>query len=62
MEIIVGLELIQLLRKNVVIGDGYIIGAESVVTKDIPPMLIAVGTPAKVIGQRIVTNEAQGIF
>lgn len=37
---------------GVTIGHGSIIGAGSVVTKDIPPMSIAVGTPAKVIKQR----------
>ena len=34
---------------GVKIGDGSIIGAMSVVTKDIPPNSIAVGSPAKVI-------------
>ena len=35
--------------KGVSIGDGAVIGANSVVTKDIPPASIAVGSPAKVI-------------
>lgn len=48
----------SVITKNVVIGDGSIVGAGSVVTKDIPPMSIAVGAPAKVIGQRIVRDEA----
>jgi len=34
------------------IGRGSIIGANSVVTKDVPPYSIAVGTPARVIRQR----------
>ena len=34
---------------NVTIGDGAIIGAGSVVTKDVPANCIAVGNPAKVI-------------
>jgi acetyltransferase-like isoleucine patch superfamily enzyme len=34
---------------GVTIGQGAVIGAGSVVTKDIPPYSIAVGTPAKVI-------------
>ena len=34
---------------NVRIGDGCIIGANSVVTHDIPNYSIAVGAPAKVI-------------
>ena len=35
-----------------VIGTGSVVGAGSVVTKDIPPYAIAVGNPAKVIGYR----------
>ena len=34
---------------GVTIGDGAIIGAYSLVTKDIPPYSIAIGRPAKVI-------------
>lgn len=37
---------------GVTIGRGSVIGTCSVVTKDIPPMSIAVGVPAKVIGKR----------
>jgi acetyltransferase-like isoleucine patch superfamily enzyme len=37
---------------GVTIGHGSVIGAGSVVTKDIQPMSIAVGAPAKVIKQR----------
>ncbi len=37
---------------GVTIGSGSVIGAGSVVTKDIPPMSVAVGCPAKVIKQR----------
>lgn len=37
---------------NVTIGDGAVIGANAVVTKDIPPYAIAVGVPARVIGYR----------
>ena len=37
---------------GVTIGEGAVIGANSVVNKDIPPWSIAVGTPAKVIGKR----------
>ncbi len=37
---------------GVTIGDGAVIGAGSIVTKDIPPFSIAVGTPAKIIKYR----------
>ncbi|MDC0359036.1 acyltransferase, partial [Oligoflexia bacterium] len=37
---------------GVSIGDGCIVGAGAVVTKDLPPYSIAVGTPAKVIKMR----------
>lgn len=38
--------------RNVEIGDGAVIGAGSVVTKDVPPYSIVVGNPAKVIKKR----------
>jgi len=37
---------------GVTIGDGCVVGAGAVVTHDLPPYAIAVGVPAKVIGQR----------
>ena len=37
---------------GVTIGKGSVIGAGSVVTKDIPPYSVAVGVPAKVIKER----------
>jgi len=42
----------SVLLPGVVIGDHSIIGANSVVTKSIPPGFIAVGSPAKVIRKR----------
>lgn len=38
--------------KGVTIGEGSIIGANSLVTKNIPPYSIAVGSPARVIRKR----------
>lgn len=35
--------------KGVTIGDGTVVGAGSVVTKPLPPCVLAVGSPAKVI-------------
>jgi acetyltransferase-like isoleucine patch superfamily enzyme len=37
---------------GVTIGNGSIIGANSVVTKDVPPNCIAVGIPARIIRER----------
>lgn len=37
---------------GVTIGDGAVVGAGSVVTKDVPAGAIAVGTPARVVGER----------
>lgn len=39
-----------LILKGVTIGRGSVIGAGAIVAKDIPPYSIAVGNPAKVIG------------
>lgn len=41
--------------KGVTIGEGAIVGAGSVVTKDVPPFTIAAGNPAKII--RKLTDE-----
>jgi virginiamycin A acetyltransferase len=40
------------LLSGVEIGDGAVIGAGAVVTKDVPPYCIAVGVPAAVVRQR----------
>ena len=37
---------------GVTIGDGAVVGAGAVVTRDLPPMSIAAGVPAKVVGTR----------
>ena len=42
---------------NVKIGDGAIIGANSVVTHDIPEYCVAVGSPAKVVKRITDTKE-----
>ena len=40
---------------GVTIGEGSVIGAGSVATKDIPPMVVAVGNPCRVI--RKITKQ-----
>lgn len=37
---------------GVTIGDGAVIAAGAIVTKDVPPLSIVAGVPAKIIGQR----------
>ena len=36
---------------GVSIGDGAVIGANAVVTKDVPPYSVVVGNPAKIINK-----------
>lgn len=44
-------------KKNVSIGDHCLIAAGSVVTKDVAPFSIVAGTPAKLIGNVVVSSE-----
>lgn len=41
---------------GVTIGEGAVVGANSVVTRDIPPYVVAAGSPAKII-KKIIANE-----
>ncbi len=43
------------------IGDGAVVGAGAIVTKDIPDFCIAAGTPAKSIRQRFSHDIADGV-
>lgn len=43
--------------EGVTIGNGAIIGAGAVVTKDVPPYSICVGVPAKVIKYRFTKYQ-----
>ena len=43
---------------GVTIGDGAVIGAHSVVTRDIPPMMVAAGSPARILHRRGEKRQA----
>lgn len=49
----------SIILPGVTIGDGAIIAANSVVTKDIPPYTVAGGVPAKHIKDRFSKNDIQ---
>ncbi|MEY8355307.1 CatB-related O-acetyltransferase [Lachnospiraceae bacterium 54-53] len=46
---------------GVTIHNGAVIGAESVVTKDVPPYAIAAGNPARVIGHRFGEEQRRAL-
>jgi acetyltransferase-like isoleucine patch superfamily enzyme len=46
-----------MILKGVTVGEGAIIGAKSVVTKDVPPYSIVAGNPAKVVRYLKADNE-----
>lgn len=46
----------SIILQGVTIGEGAVIGAGSIVTKDIPDWSIAVGNPAKVVKKRKIKN------
>ena len=50
------------MKEGVTIGDGAIIGAKSLVTKDIPPYAVAVGIPARVIRYRFTPEQIQKLL
>lgn len=48
------------INQGVTIGDDSIVGADSVVTKDVPPNVVAAGVPCRVI--RSITESDRGGF
>ena len=49
-----------IVTRGVRIGKGSVLGAGSVVTRDIPAGVVAVGSPARVIGPRDASRQAGG--
>ena len=42
-----------MILKGVTIGEGAVVGANSLVTKDVPPHCLSIGSPAKVVRENI---------
>lgn len=51
----------SIIKRNVTIGDGAVVGANSFVTKDVPPFAIVAGNPAKIIKFRFTDEQQQAI-
>jgi len=51
-----------LILGGVTIGDGTVIGAGSVVTKDVPPYVIVAGNPAKIIKYRFTDEQIKHLL
>jgi acetyltransferase-like isoleucine patch superfamily enzyme len=52
----------SLILSGVKIGDGAVVGAGSIVTKDVPPYTIVAGNPAKIINLRFSQEEIQSLL
>ena len=50
------------IKQGVTIGNGAVIGAHSVVTKDVPDYAVVVGAPAKVVKYRFSENEIKELL
>jgi len=48
--------------KGVTIGEGAIVGAHSVVLRDVPPMAVVAGNPAKIVKWRDIPHEMTSII
>ena len=51
----------SIVLRGVEVGRGAVIGANSVVTKDVPPYAIMAGSPARLIRYRFDTNKIENI-
>ena len=51
-----------IILRGVTIGNGAVIGANSVVTKDIPPYAVAVGSPARVVKYRFSEEKIKRLL
>jgi len=51
-----------IILRGVTVGDGAVIGANSVVTKDVPPFAIVVGSPARVVRFRFPEKRIEEII
>jgi acetyltransferase-like isoleucine patch superfamily enzyme len=49
------------LRSGITIGDGAIIGARAVVTKDVPPFAVVVGNPGRIVRYRFSPSLIEAI-
>jgi acetyltransferase-like isoleucine patch superfamily enzyme len=47
-----------LILKGVTVGRGAIVGAHSVVTKDVPAGAVVAGNPAKIVGATLIDSES----
>ena len=54
-DVLIGCQCVVL--KGVTIGNGSVVGAGSIVTKDVPPFTLVAGNPAQVIRQIVVSPE-----
>lgn len=49
----------SIILQGVTIGEGAVIAAGAVVTKDIPPYVVAAGVPAEIIKERVIEEQGE---